>query len=593
MREVTSSNLTGPEETGLNVGHLATTGNAKAAGRKLSWFDDTLLLGIMAVLAGCGLIYEYLLSHYAGRILGALEAAIYTMIGLMIVSMGIGAFAARKIRCAFTGFAVLELSVALCGSLAILITAAVIGFGQQLPLIIASTLGLPPDLLPEGGFIGLFQHLSEYLPYFWGVLLGLMIGMEIPLIARVRQALCDEHLMHNAGTIYGADYIGAGVGAAIWVSFMLALDIQLAAAITASFNLLAGFIFIWRFWSKIRHVVWLLVGHFIASGILLMLAWHGPTWEQNFNNLLYKDEVIYAKSTRFQQLTFTERLRGNGLEPVYSLYINGRLQFSSQDEHIYHTFLVHPTLEASARHNKVLIIGGGDGLGLKQVLKWQPEQVTLMDLDRDLLELFTSHDANMPKRLSQTLLRLNGDALNDPRVEVVVDDAFNGVDKLLKRGDRYDAIIVDLPDPSHPDLNKLYSDLFYKKLKELLSADGALTVQSTSPYHAPKAFISVGKTLAAAGFNVNQYHHNVPSFGEWGWSIATRSGKSAKQRLSELEQLTVEDEWLTPGLIKGSFEFPGNFYHDQALIKPNIIGSMQLYQYHQQAWSENQNISLF
>ena len=193
---------------------------------RLSWFDDVLLLGIMAVLAGCGLIYEYLLSHYAGRILGALEAAIYTMIGLMIVSMGLGAFAARKIKDAFTGFVVLELTVALCGSLAILITAAVIGFGQQLPMLIASTLGLPPDQLPEGGMIGSLQKLSEYLPYVWGVLLGLMIGMEIPLIARVRQSLSDEHLLHNVGTIYGADYIGAGIGAAIWVGFMLAIDIN-------------------------------------------------------------------------------------------------------------------------------------------------------------------------------------------------------------------------------------------------------------------------------------------------------------------------------------------------------------------------------
>ena len=561
--------------------------------KKLTWFDDLLLLGIMAVLAACGLIYEYLLSHYAGRVLGALEAAIYTMIGLMIVSMGIGAFAARKIRCAFTGFAILELSVALCGALAILITAALIGFGQQLPMIIANTIGLPPDQLPQGGFIGALQKLSEYLPYFWGVLLGLMIGMEIPLIARVRQSLCEEHLLHNAGTIYGADYIGAGVGAAIWVTLMLAIDIQLAAALTASFNLLAGFIFIWRFWHKIRHAKILLTGHLIASVVLLILASHGPQWEQQFNNLLYKDKVIFAKSTRFQQLTFTERLRGNNLPPVYSLYINGRLQFASQDEHIYHSFLVHPTLEASARRNNILIIGGGDGLGLRQVLKWQPEHVTLMDLDADLVKLFKSGDQQMPTRLSHALTLLNGDALNDKRVELIFDDAFNGADKLIKRGDKFDAIIVDLPDPSHPDLNKLYSDMFYRKLKELLSADGALTVQSTSPYHAPKAFISVGKTLTSAGFNVQQYHHNVPSFGEWGWSIATMSGKDGKQRLQTLTRLSIEENWLTPGLIKGSFEFPGNYYDHADEVKINAIGSTQLYRYHQQAWSENENLTLF
>ncbi|QYJ79525.1 polyamine aminopropyltransferase [Shewanella acanthi] len=565
----------------------------KAASRRLSWFDDVLLLGIMAVLAGCGLIYEYLLSHYAGRILGALEAAIYTMIGLMIVSMGLGAFAARKIKDAFTGFVVLELSVALCGSLAILITAAVIGFGQQLPLILASSLGLPPDQLPNGGMIAKLQHLSEHLPYVWGVILGLMIGMEIPLIARVRQSLSEAHLLHNAGTIYGADYIGAGIGAAIWVTLMLSLDIQLAAALTASFNLLAGFVFIWRFWPQISRPRLLLAGHGIVSGILLLLVMHGPSWEQEMNNLLYKDKVVYSKATRFQQLTFTERLRGNGLAPVYSLYINGRLQFSSLDEHIYHAFLVHPTLAASARHNKVLIIGGGDGLGLHQVLKWQPEEVTLLDLDADLVSLFKSPSPDMPLRLGQALIALNGDAFNDPRVKVIHDDAFNGVDKLIAAGNKYDAIIVDLPDPSHPDLNKLYSDYFYRKLKELMSSDGAITVQSTSPYHAQKAFISVGKTLEAAGFKVNQYHHNVPSFGEWGWSIATLSGQDAKHRLGNLAMLPIQDDWLTIGLVKGAFEFPANFYQDASAIKVNELGSQQLYQYHLKAWSETEGLDLF
>ncbi|WP_083698107.1 polyamine aminopropyltransferase [Shewanella sp. UCD-KL21] len=561
--------------------------------RSLAWFDDALLLGIMALLAGCGLIYEYLLSHYAGRILGALEAAIYTMIGIMIVSMGIGAFAARKIRCAFTGFAMLELIVAFCGSLAILITAAVIGFGQQLPLIIANTLGLPPDHLPDGGFIGALQNLSEYLPYVWGVILGLMIGMEIPLIARVRQSLSEEHLLHNAGTIYGADYVGAGAGAAIWVLFMLSLDIQLAAALTASVNLLAGFVFIWRFWQQIRWAKLILAGHFIATGVLVLLALHGPSWEQNFNNLLYKDKVVYSEATRFQQLTFTERLRGKGQAPVYSLYINGRLQFSSIDEHIYHSFLVHPTLAASARQNNVLIIGGGDGLGLKQVFKWDPKSVTLMDLDEQLVDLFREPHENMPEHVSNAMLALNGDALNDPRVKLIYDDAFNGIDKLIADNQKFDAIIVDLPDPSHPDLNKLYSDLFYRKLVELLSADGAMTVQSTSPYHAQNAFISVGKTIESAGFYVKQYHHNVPSFGEWGWSIATLSGQNAKQRLAHNEKLPIDEQWLTPGLIHGAFEFPGTFYNDADTIKVNRIGSLQLYHYHLASWSDNQGMNLF
>ncbi|MFQ6370720.1 polyamine aminopropyltransferase [Shewanella sp. YIC-542] len=559
----------------------------------LSRLDDLLLLGIMGILAACGLIYEYLLSHYAGRILGALEAAIYTMIGLMIVSMGFGAFAARKIRSAFDGFARLELSVALLGSLAILITAAVIGFGHELPKLIAQTLELAPDQLPNHGFIGTFQAISVYLPYLWGILLGLMIGMEIPLIARVRQELSDEHLLHNAGTIYGADYIGAGIGAAIWVAFMLALDTQLAAALTAGFNLLAGLLFILRFRRRIRHAHWLLAGHVLATGLLLLLAVKGPLWEQSFNNLLYKDNVIYSKATRFQQLTFTERLMGNQLPPVYSMYINGRLQFSSSDEHIYHGFLVHPVLAASARHQKILVIGGGDGLALRQIYKWRPEQVTLLDLDKELIGLFKQPPKDMPERLARALLAMNGNAFNDPRVQVLFNDAFNGVDTLIQQQRKYDAIIVDLPDPSHPDLNKLYSSLFYRKLAQLLSADGAIGIQSTSPYHATKAFISIGKTLALAGFNIDQYHHNVPSFGEWGWTIGTLSGKTPRQRLSTLQQLPVADDWLTPGLIRAAFEFPNHFYAKSAQINPNTIGSLQLYHYHLQAWSDSQGVATF
>jgi len=559
----------------------------------LTRLDDILLLGIMGILAACGLIYEYLLSHYAGRILGALEAAIYTMIGLMIVSMGFGAFAARKIKSAFDGFARLELSVALLGSLAILITAAVIGFGHELPKLIAQTMELPPDQLPDGGFIGKFQSVAVYLPYVWGVLLGLMIGMEIPLIARVRQALSDEHLLHNAGTIYGADYIGAGIGAAIWVAFMLALDTQLAAALTAGFNLLAGLLFILRFRERILHANWLLAGHLLATGLLLLLAIKGPIWEQSFNNLLYKDNVIYSKATRFQQLTFTERLMGNHLPPVYSMYINGRLQFSSIDEHIYHAYLVHPVLAASARHDKVLVIGGGDGLALRQIYKWQPQQVTLLDLDKEVVTLFKNPPSEMPKRLAHALLALNGNAFNDPRVQVMFNDAFNGVDTLIQQGRKYDAIIVDLPDPSHPDLNKLYSDLFYRKLAQLLSADGAIGIQSTSPYHATKAFISIGKTLALAGFKVDQYHHNVPSFGEWGWSIGTLTGKDARSRLQTLQTLPVDDDWLTPGLIRAAFEFPKNFYSKNDQVQANTIGSLQLYHYHLQAWSDSQGVATF
>ncbi|QYK04328.1 polyamine aminopropyltransferase [Shewanella zhangzhouensis] len=557
--------------------------------KHLGRLDDALLLGIMALLAGCGLIYEYLLSHYAGRILGAMEAAIYTMIGLMIVAMGAGAFAARAIRNPFAGFALLELTVALLGASSVLFCAAAIGLTQRLPQLLADTFGLPPDLLPTGGFLGQIQQLMQYLPYLVGTLLGLLIGMEIPLIARVRQALSDEHLLHNAGTIYGADYLGAGVGAAIWVGLMLAMDIQLAAALTASVNLLAGLAFILRFRTRLRHFMWLLLGHVLASFALMLLAFKGPALEQDFNSLLYKDRVIYSQATRFQQLVFTERLRGKA-PPVYSLYLNGRLQFSTQDEAIYHGFLVWPAMMAAARHDRVLIIGGGDGMAARDVLQWQPNEVVLMDLDEQLVRLFQSPADDMPPRLSNTLLTQNAGALQDPRLTLMFDDAFNGVDRLIEAGRHFDVVIVDLPDPSHPDLSKLYSDLFYRKLKELLSHDGAIAIQSTSPWHATRAFLSVGNTLASAGFNIARYHQNVPSFGEWGWTLGTLSG-NAKTKVMAAKP--IPHTWLSKEMINGAFAFPPGFEERAGAVDINRFGSQVIYQYHQEAWQEESGINLF
>ena len=287
----------------------------------------------------------------------------------------------------------------------------------------------------------------------------------------------------------------------------------------------------------------------------------------------------------------TERQISQQANPSYNLYLNGRLQFSANDEYIYHKFLVYPTLASAARQDNILIIGGGDGLALREVLLWQPKKVTLIDLDPAVIALFKSPQQLVPKQVADALLALNNNALNDPRVEIINSDAFNGVDKLIANNLHFDAIIVDLPDPSHPDLNKLYSQVFYQKLKQVLSADGAMVVQSTSPFHAKNAFISIGKTIKGAGWaNVEQYHQNVPSFGQWGWTIATPAGSGARQRLAKLPMQPFEP-WLTTGLIQASFEFSKDFYKNQDQIEINHLGSFTLYRYHQQAWESQQGLN--
>ena len=546
--------------------------------------DDALLILIMATLACCGLIYEYLLSHYSARILGSVETVIYAIIGIMIVSMGLGAFAAKKIKDAFQGFVILELTVALIGCSATLFIASVIGFSQTLPQIIADTYQIPNDVLIKGDFLASITWLSINLPYLFAFILGFLIGMEIPLIARIRETIYGHHLAHNAGTIYGADYIGAGVGAAIWVLFMLNIEISQAAALTASLNLIAGFIFLVRFKQYLRHKVKLIVGHLILAVFIVLIFVSGGHWQKQMQNMLYLDKVVYQTQTPYQNLVFTERLLGGGYEPIYNFYINGRLQFSSLDEHIYHEFLVHPAMQASARHDNILIIGGGDGLALREVQKWNPSHVTLIDLDPNLIALFKTPKAFLPPHLSDKIERLTQDSFNQPGVHVINDDAFIAIDRLLAKKQSFDTIIVDLPDPSHPDLNKVYSVNFYYRLKHLLSGDGVIVVQSTSPFHAQSAFISVGKTLQKAGFSTEQYHQNVPSFGEWGWTIGSKSGQTTSQRLAKFKQIEVPTKWLTLPLLNGSFVFNKDFYINKDKIKVNYLGTNALYQYHQKAW---------
>lgn len=557
--------------------------------RRHLFLQDVLLIIIMGVLAACGLIYEYLLSHYASRILGAVESTIFTMIGLMIVSMGIGSFAARVFKEPFTAFAWLESLIALLGISCILLIATLVAFSSLLPQVIADTFNLPPDLTPRGGMLASMHRAALLSPYFFGIVIGLLIGMEIPLIARVREAVYGEHLEHNTGTIYGADYIGAGIGAAVWVILMLSIDITRAAVITAIANLLAGVFFLARYWSRIRFRGFLLSFH----GLVLLLATavyqFGADWAQSMTDMLYQDEVVFSHTSRYQNMTVTRRYISPESEPMYGFFLNGRLQFSSNDEAIYHGMLVYPAMAVADNPRNVLIIGGGDGLALRDVLKFNPESVTLIDLDTELVAFFTA-SPDIPG-YQQALINLNEHSFEDERVEIIFGDAFIEIDRLLAEGSFYDVILVDLPDPSHPDLDRLYSDHFYKRLGRLLTSNGVMSVQSTSPYHAKKAFISIGKTLEISGFNhVQQYRQNIPSFGEWGWSIASKQLLSPRLKILEYDQLPIEHPWLTRDLIIAAFEFPKNFFAGAHEVEANRLGTNRIYRYHTEAWQRDLGI---
>ena len=563
------------------------TAAAPAAPRRRR--HDAAIIALTAVVAGCGLVYEYLLAHAAGRVLGAAETVIYTMIGTMIVAMGAGAFAARWIRDSFAGFVWLEAALAALGAASVLIIGAVTALAVLLPETIAAAYGLPPDRLPTGSLVRTAEQAAAVAPYLLGAVLALLVGMEIPLLARIRETLHARRVAHNTGTIYGADYIGAGIGAALWVGLMLTLEPALSAVLTASVNVAAGTAFLLAYRRHVRHAGWLLGIHAAVAAGIAASAPHAVDWSHTLEDLLYHDRVVYSANTQHQRLTVTAHRVAPGEPPVHAFHLNGRLQFDAGDEHIYHAMLTYPAMLASARHDDLLVIGGGDGLAVRDLLRWNPRSVTVVDLDPELVAFFRDP---RPDGANAPLLRLNRHAFRDPRVTVRHGDAFLDVENLIAERRRFDAIVVDLPDPSTPDLARLYSVRFYTRLRRLLAGDGALAIQSTSPYHAADAFLTVGVTAAAAGFaHVERYQATVPSFGPWGWTLAVPHGRPASVRIAAApDPLPVDDGWTTKAMLEAAFAFPQHFLARAAALGPSQLGNAAVYVRHHDAWHRRHGV---
>jgi spermidine synthase len=281
---------------------------------------------------------------------------------------------------------------------------------------------------------------------------------------------------------------------------------------------------------------------------------------------LYSEQIIYRRTTPYQHIIVT-RSKGKG----FQLMLNGHLQFNSADEYRYHEALVHPAMTLvgqTAEPRRVLILGGGDGLALREVLKYPSLQTaTLVDIDPGMTEL----SANFPP-----LAELNRHAFHDPRVQVVNQDAMIWLEEV---GAAYDAVIIDFPDPNNFALGKLYTTRFYRLLQRHLTPASAVAIQCTSPFVARKTYWCIIRTMEAAGFCVQPYHASVPSFGSvWGFGLA---------RLSKFEPPTaapkgVELRFLNDEAMRGLFVLPADLAPVEVEI--NRLDNQVLTRYHESEW---------
>jgi len=278
----------------------------------------------------------------------------------------------------------------------------------------------------------------------------------------------------------------------------------------------------------------------------------------------YGDPVVYERHTPYQRLVITR------WKDDTRLYLNGNLQFSSRDEARYHEALVLPAMQMAQNPARVLILGGGDGLAAREVLKYpQVQDITLVDLDVEMTRTFAS---------SATLTALNNGALNHPKLRVINADAAQWLEE--NRGE-YDVIIIDLPDPSNFSLGKLYSVPMYRLVARHLAPDGYLVVQSTSPYFAPNAYWSVVATLEAANLYTAPYHVYVPSFGEWGYVLAARADNFPVPR-----HFDAPTRYLNGETAAEMFRFPPDMARRE--VEPNYLNTQKLVSYFEQDWGEVQ-----
>lgn len=351
----------------------------------------------------------------------------------------------------------------------------------------------------------LFDHVDNFRILLYGLvsIIGILIGLEIPLLMRILQEKLD--FKELVSQIFTFDYVGALIASLAFPLLLVPyLGLIRTSFLFGLFNLAVAI------WTMNIFKEQLPLKHTLkaSAAVLVVLLVCGFAFADKLTGMAeasaYPDPVIYSTSTPYQRIVIT----GNNRD--LRLFLNGNLQFSSRDEYRYHEALVHPAMASMQNPQDILVLGGGDGLAVRELLKYPSvKSITLVDLDKKMIDLFKSQEL---------LKRLNGGSLNNEKVHVIISDAFVW---LRHSPHKFDVAIVDFPDPSNYSLGKLYSDTFYKALRGAMSKDGVVVVQSTSPYYAKNSFWCVDKTLQSAGFYTTPYHAYVPSFGDWGYVIAS------------------------------------------------------------------------
>ncbi len=494
-----------------------------------------LTLIYAAFIAGvCSIIYELLIATTASYFLGDSVKYFSLTIGIYMASMGAGSFLSKYMDDALLKkFIIAELLLGLFGGISI------------------------PLLYFAYAFTDAFVPLYIVLT----IIIGFLIGLEIPFLTRLMER--HDALKFNIANILSFDYLGALIATIAFPFVMLPFfGVYQSSLIFGLVNMSIGFVVLHVFAQDVERSGRLKIATTMLTIALIAMMLSSGVALRTWDSRLYDDRVIFSKQTRYQKIVMTK------FKDDIRLFLDGNLQFSSVDEHRYHEALVHVPLSVQkAPPKRVLLLGAGDGLAVRELLKYPTiQEIVLVDLDAEIIRL---------AKEQHYLRALNKNALASPKVQIEILDAF----RFLKHNTQlFDVIIADLPDPNNDTLARLYSTQFFRMIRQNLSEDGIFVTQATSPYFATDAFWSIARTLEASDFaHVKPYHLSVPSFGEWGFVMA-----SAQSLNVDAPDIAVKTRYLDAQQYAALFAFPKDIAPRD--VKVNQIDSPILLHYYLQGW---------
>lgn len=502
--------------------------------------SSTLLKAAIFATGFSGVVAEYILSTLASYFLGDSIFQWIMIISLMLFAMGVGSRISR------------------------LFTTQLLKRFLYVEFILSVLVSFSPLLVYT---VSAWTATYGILIYTLAILIGILIGMEVPLVIRINNEF--EELRYNISNILENDYYGSLIGGVFFAFIGLPiLGLMYTPFVLGLVNLLVAMALIASLWSildvKIRRVLIptgiiilsvLVAGFFVAKPIIL----YGE-------QIKYKDKVVYTEQTPYQRIVITQ------WKNDYWLYLNGNQQLCTKDEVMYHEPLVHPAMTLHPYPVNILVLGGGDGCAVREILKYPTvESIKVVDLDHRMTELGKTHPV---------LTELNSNSLTNTKVEIVNTDGF----QFVQKGEEYfDVIIIDLPDPRSVEIGRLYSYEFYRSCYHMLRPNGVVVTQAGSPYFATKAFLCVVNTMREAGFNTQPMHNQVITMGEWGWSLGQKQskGNNLKNKMQKLDFSLTDTKWINNEAMTLITSFGKDIYlWEKDTVKINRIHDPVLYKYY-------------